>query len=94
MVIFTQRLIGDMVAVEPETQPKGKIQLPDWQRTLRGKVVAVGPGLPLSNGKFAPLYCSVGDTVIFGAAVGMESQYQGALLRVMHDTDVDAVVES
>jgi chaperonin GroES len=91
-VVFSQRLIGDMIAVQPETQPRGKILLPDWQRTLRGKVIAIGPGAPLYNGKVAPIQCAVGDTVIFGAATGMESQYKGALIRIMKDTDADAVV--
>jgi co-chaperonin GroES (HSP10) len=93
-VEFTQRLIGDMVAVQPEVQPRGKILLPDWQRTLRGTVLAIGPGDPLPKGGVRPMMCAVGDTVIFGAATGMESQYKGAMIRVMHDTDVDAVVGS
>jgi chaperonin GroES len=92
MVEFTQKLIGDMIAVEPEAKPPGKVLLPDWQRTLRGKVIAVGPGAPLYNGKTAPMQCQVGDTIVFGAATGMESQYKGALIRIMRDSDADAVV--
>jgi chaperonin GroES len=92
MVEFTQKLIGDMVAIEPEVQPKTLIRLPDWQRTLRGKVLAIGPGDPMAAGGFKPMMCKVGDTVIFGAATGMESSYKGALVRIMKDTDVDAVV--
>lgn len=93
MVKFTQKLIGDMIAVEPETQPRGsKVLLPDWRRTLRGVVIAVGPGAPLYNGKTAPMQCQVGDTIVFGAATGMESQYKGVQIRVMRDSDADAVV--
>lgn len=95
MVKFTQKLIGDMIAVEPEAQPRDKkILLPDWQRTLRGTVLAVGPGKPLYNGETAPMQCQVGDTIVFGAATGMESQYKGALIRIMRDEDADAVVAS
>jgi chaperonin GroES len=89
---FKQRLLGDMVAVEPEVEPQGKIKLPDWQRILRGTVVATGPGAPLYNGKIAPMECKVGDRVIFGAATGMESVYCGKPLRIMRDSDVDAVL--
>lgn len=83
MVKFTQKLLGEMVAVEPETQPPGKIQLPDWQRNLRGTVLAVGP---------EARECAVGDLVIFGAATGMESGYKGATIRIMRDSEVDAVL--
>jgi hypothetical protein len=30
---------------------------------------------------------------VFGAASGMESTYKGTLIRVMHDEDVDGVLE-
>jgi len=32
--------------------------------------------------------------VVFGAATGMESQYRGALIRVMRDDDIDGVLEN
>jgi len=83
-VEFSQRLLGEMIAVEPEVQPRGKILLPDWQRNLRGTVLAVGP---------EATECKVDDTVIFGAATGMESAYKGHDIRIMRDSEVDAVIE-
>lgn len=92
MTEFAQRLMGDLIAVEPDrVDAKSKILLPDWQRILRGTVLATGPGRMLVSGKQAPMACSVGDRVIFGAATGMESSYRGTMIRVMHDEDVDAV---
>jgi co-chaperonin GroES (HSP10) len=84
MVNFSQRLLGEMIAVEPEVAPRGKILLPDWQRNLRGTVLAVGPEARETR---------PGDVVIFGAATGMECAYKGASIRLMKDSDVDAVIE-
>jgi len=84
MVKFEQRLLGEMIAVEPEVAPRGKILLPDWQRNLRGQVIAVGPDAT---------ECKIGDTIVFGAATGMESVYKGVPIRLMKDSDADAVIE-
>lgn len=93
MVEFKERPIGDLIAVELVVAPRDqRVLLPDWQRTLEGIVVAVGPGAPLVNGGIAPMMCAVGDRVVFGAATGMESTYRGATIRIMRDTDVDAVL--
>jgi chaperonin GroES len=95
MVQFTEKPVGELIAVEMATSPRDqRVLLPDWQRTLEGTVVAAGPGLPLPNGKTAPMQCRVGDRVIFGAATGMESTYKGATIRIMRDSEVDCVLES
>lgn len=92
MTEFKQRLMGDLIVVEPDrVDAKSKILLPDWQRVLRGTVIGVGPGRMLTTGKQAPMMTKVGDRVIFGAATGMESMYRGTMIRVMRDDDVDAV---
>lgn len=88
---YRQKLMEDLVAVEMLDEPEGRVRLPDWQRTLRGRVVAVGPGRTLAQGASAPMACHVGELVSFGAAVGMESVYDGMKLRLMHDSDIDAV---
>jgi chaperonin GroES len=89
-VAFKQRLVGDLIAIQPVDPTPTKILLPDWQRTLRGKVLAIGPGAPLPDGGAAPMMCEVGDYVIFGATKGMEFSYRGEQLRIMRDNDVDA----
>lgn len=94
MVEFKQRLLGDLIAVEPDSTPSTSlIKLPDWQRNLRGRVIAIGPGRTLPGGDHAPMQCQLGDYIVFGAATGMESTYRGALIRIMRDEDVDGVLE-
>ena len=89
---FSQRLLDDLIAVALLDKAEGVIKLPDWQRTLRGEVVAVGPGRMLEYGERAPMETRVGDVVTFSATAGMDSNYGvGQKIRLMRDTDVDAV---
>ena len=89
---FSQRLLDDLVAVELLDKAEGRIKLPDWQRTLRGEIVAAGPGRMLPMGERAPMETKVGDIVTFAATAGMDSDYGvGRKVRLMRDTDVDAV---
>ena len=57
---FNQLLLDDLVAVALLDKAEGRVLLPDWQRILRGEVVAVGPGRMLPLGERAPMECSVG----------------------------------
>lgn len=92
-ISFSQHLLDDLIAVALLDKAEGVIKLPDWQRILRGEVVAVGPGRMLPLGERAPMECSVGDIVSFAATAGMDSSYGvGKSIRLMRDTDVDAVV--
>lgn len=89
---FTQQLLDDLIAVALLDKAEGVIKLPDWQRTLRGEVVAVGPGRMLPLGERAPMECRVGDVVTFAATAGMDADYGvGRKVRLMRDTDVDTV---
>jgi co-chaperonin GroES (HSP10) len=91
---FSQRLLDDLIAVELLDKAEGVIKLPDWQRILRGEVVATGPGRMLPLGELAPMQTSVGDLVTFAATAGMDSSYGvGKSIRLMRDTDVDAILE-
>ncbi len=90
---FSQRLLDDLIAVALLDKAEGTIKLPDWQRILKGEVVAVGPGRMLPLGERAPLECRIGDTVSFSATAGMDADYGvGKKVRLMRDTDVDAVI--
>jgi chaperonin GroES len=93
-VDFSQRLLDDLVAVQLLDKAEGVIKLPDWQRTLRGEIIAVGPGRMLPLGERAPMECSVGNQVSFAATAGMDSSYGiGTSIRIMRDSDVDAIWE-
>src|SRR5882672_1151838 len=89
---FPMQLLGDLVAIRPE-EIKQTILLPDWQRALKGFVIATGPGKMLTNGSIAPMDLQAGDYVSFGATSGMESMFNGANIRIMRESDVDMVIE-
>ncbi len=89
---FSQRLLDDLIAVHLLDKAEGVIKLPDWQRILRGEIVAAGPGRMLPFGERAPMECKLGDIVTFAATAGMDSDYGvGQKIRLMRDTDVDAI---
>lgn len=91
---FKQTLLDDMIVVALLEEPaaKGRIKLPDWQRTLRGEVTATGPGRMLPFGGRAPMETRVGDIVTFAATAGMDSDFGiGRKVRLMRDVDVDAI---
>jgi chaperonin GroES len=91
---FSQKLLDDLIAVHLLDKAEGVIKLPDWQRILRGEVVAVGPGRMLEYGERAPMECSVGDVISFAATAGMDTEYGvGKKIRLMRDTDADAIIE-
>ena len=92
------RPIHNRIFVEvdaPETMTKGGLWLPQTgQKPKRmGKVIAVGPGMEDSRGKFIKTKLKVGDRVIFGAYAGTEIKYQGESTRVMRETDIMAAFE-
>jgi chaperonin GroES len=96
-VEFRRYLLDDMIAVELIGEPaaKGRIKLPDWQKYLRGTVIAVGPGRMLPHGECAPMATKVGDVVTFPPTAGMYTDFGvGRAIRMMRDPDVDTVEEA
>lgn len=91
---FVQQLLEDFIIVQMAEEVKSTIKLTQWQRTLRGTVLAAGPGKLTYKGTRLPMTTQVGDLVTFAATAGMDSSY-GAHVRVrmMRDSDVDAVLE-
>lgn len=94
---FKQIPINDMIVVQMDEEPaaKGRIKLPDWQRYLRGTVLAVGPGRALYTGARGPMACAVGDKISFAPTTGMDIEYGkvGASIRMMRDLDADCIWE-
>lgn len=87
-------LLDDFVVVSMQEPVTTRIKLPDWQRTLRGTVIATGPGKLLYSGERAPMMARVGDLVTFVATAGMDSSFGVHLtVRLLRDTDIDAVLE-
>ena len=93
------RPLHDRVIVkrlEEERTSPGGIVIPDSaaEKPMQGKIVAVGKGKILEDGKVRPLDVKVGDKILFGKYSGNEVKVDGEELVVMREEDVMAVIES
>ena len=81
--------------VESETKTKGGIIIPDAakEKPIEGRVVAVGNGKVLKDGKVRPLEVKVGDKVLFGKYSGTEVKLDGEEHVLIREDDVLAVTE-
>lgn len=79
--MFPINLIGELIAVKINPQ-ESNIRLPDWKRSLSGLVIASASGV---------LGVKPGNRVSFGAAVGMDSVFNGQEIRILKEQDLDFV---
>ena len=91
------RPLDDRVVVEPvesEQRTAGGIVLPDSakEKPQRGKVLAVGPGKLLDNGKRGELSVTVGDEVIYGKYGGTDIELNGDEIKILRESDILAKV--
>jgi chaperonin GroES len=91
------RPLDDRVVVEPqeaEERTAGGIVLPDTakEKPQRGKVVSVGPGRLLDNGKRGELSIGVGDVVIYGKYSGTDIEVSGKDVKILREGDILAKV--
>jgi chaperonin GroES len=96
---MTLKPIGDRLVVQRQEageKTKGGIILPDnaKEKPQIGKVVAVGDGRLLKNGKKVELNVKKGDTVLFTSYAGDEFNLDGEKVLLMREDDVLAVVEN
>ena len=82
--------------VEEEQKTKGGIIIPDTakEKPAEGKVVAVGSGRILEDGKVRALDVKKGDRVLFGKYSGTEVKVDGEELIIMREEDILGVIES
>jgi len=82
--------------VESEEKTKGGIIVPDSakEKPQQGKVIAVGHGKRLDDGKLIPLEVKAGDTILFGKYSGSEIKVEGNEYLIMKEDDVLGLVES
>ena len=82
--------------VKEDEKTKGGIIIPDTakEKPIEGKVVAVGNGKILKNGKARPLDVKVGDVVLFGKYSGNEVKLEGEDLLLIREDDVLAILRS
>ena len=92
------RPLHDRVIVErleQETKTASGIVLPEAaaEKPDQGKVLAVGNGKILEDGKVRPLDVKVGDTVLFGKYSGQAVKLDGKEVLVMREDDIMAIVQ-
>jgi chaperonin GroES len=92
------RPLHDRVIVkrtEEEEKTKGGIIIPDTakEKPVEGKVVAVGKGKIMEDGKVLPLEVKAGDRILFGKYAGTEIQIEGEEHLIMKEDDIVAIIE-
>jgi chaperonin GroES len=91
--------LGDKVLVrrlEAEEKTAGGIVLPDTakEKPKEGKVIAVGSGKLLADGKRSNFQVKKGDRILFASYAGTEVKIDGEEYLLMPEEDVLAVVKS
>jgi chaperonin GroES len=91
------RPLGDRVVIEPtprEEMTKSGIVLPDTakEKPQEGKVLAVGPGRILDDGKREAVDVKVGDKVLYAKYAGTEFKVDGDELLIVSQKDILAIV--
>ena len=81
--------------VEEEEKTKGGIIIPDTakEKPMEGKVIAVGKGKILEDGKLQALDVKVGDRILFGKYSGTEIKIDGVEHLIMREDDILGVIE-
>ena len=92
------RPLYDRIVVKREEDKEEKIGglfIPDTakEKPQRAKVVAVGKGKRLEDGKLVPLDVAVGDEILFGKYSGSEIKIDGEELLIMREDEVLGIIE-
>jgi len=91
------RPLGEKVLIkrlEAEERTRGGIVLPDTakEKPQKGKVLAVGDGKLLDNGKRAEFQVKKGDVVLFTSYAGTEIKVEGEEYLLMNESDIVAIL--
>ena len=92
------RPLHDRVVVkrlEEEEKTLGGIIIPDTakEKPQQGKVIAVGKGRILEDGKVVPLIVKEGDRVLFSKYAGTDIKLDGEEHLIMREDDILAIFE-
>ena len=81
--------------IEEAEKTKGGIIIPDTakEKPMEGKVIAVGKGKVLEDGKIHPLDVKAGDRVLFAKYAGTEVKIDGEEHLIMREDDILGVME-
>ncbi len=91
------RPLGDKVLVrriEAESKTAGGIVLPDGakEKPKRGKIISVGQGKLLDDGKRAKFQVKKGDEVLFSSYAGTEITVDTKEMMIMSEDDILAII--
>ena len=80
---------------EAEEKTAGGIILPDTvkEKPQMGKVIAVGPGKTLKNGKRSQMSVKKNDEVIYAKYIGSEVEIDGEEYVILQESDILGIVE-
>jgi chaperonin GroES len=81
--------------IDEEETTKGGIIIPDTakEKPQEGKVIAVGKGKVLEDGKVRPLDVKKGNRVLFSKYSGTEVNIEGEEHLIIREDDVLGVIE-
>lgn len=81
--------------LEADDKTAGGIILPDTakEKPRQGRILALGEGKQLDNGKRAEFQVKVGDRILFTSYAGNEVNVEGKEYLIMTEDDILAVVE-
>ncbi len=81
--------------VDEEQKTAGGIIIPDTakEKPQQGRVLAVGRGRILEDGKVVPLMVKAGDLVLFSKYAGTDIKIEGEEHLIMREDDILAVFE-
>ena len=90
--------LGDKILVkrlEAESKTAGGIVLPDnaKEKPKEGKVIALGSGKLLDDGKRGSFQVKKGDRILFASYAGTEVKLDGEEYLLMPEEDVLAIVK-
>jgi chaperonin GroES len=82
-------------ALAREAVTKSGIVLPDTakEKPQEGKILAVGPGKVLDNGKRSALEVQVGQRVLFAKYAGTEVKIDGEEYLILRESDIMGIIE-
>jgi chaperonin GroES len=91
------RPLGDRVVIKPtprDEMTKSGIVLPDTakEKPQEGKVLAVGPGRTLDDGKREQIDVKPGQKVLYAKYAGTEFKIDGEDLLIVSQKDILAIV--
>jgi len=92
VIPLNDKIVVERLAADDKTS--GGIILPDTakEKPKQGKVLAMGEGEPLENGKRAGFQVKVNDRVLFTSYAGTEVTVDGKEFLILTEDDILAVV--